>query len=56
MFFLGSGKAFLNFRNTWLNRLNEAVMPFCDKGRFAIVAFVFLCYIKNSEIMDKERQ
>ncbi|WP_139796305.1 hypothetical protein [Sporomusa malonica] len=26
--FLGAGKAFLNFGNTWLNRLNEAVMPF----------------------------
>jgi len=28
MFFLGAGKAFLNFQNTWLSRLNEAVMPF----------------------------
>jgi hypothetical protein len=28
MFFLGAGKAFLNFQNTWLRRLNEAVMPF----------------------------
>jgi glucan biosynthesis protein C len=28
MFFLGAGKAFLNFKNTWLSRLNEAVMPF----------------------------
>lgn len=28
MFFLGAGKAFLNFQNAWLSRLNEAVMPF----------------------------
>lgn len=28
MFFLGAGKAFLNFENACLNRLNEAVMPF----------------------------
>lgn len=28
MFFLGAGKAFLNFRTTWLKAINEAVMPF----------------------------
>ncbi|AJQ28469.1 acyltransferase family protein [Pelosinus fermentans] len=28
MFFLGAGKAFLNFQNSWLSKLNEAVMPF----------------------------
>ena len=28
MFFLGAGKAFLNFQNAWLSKLNEAVMPF----------------------------
>lgn len=28
MFFLGAGKASLDFRTTWLSRINEAVMPF----------------------------
>lgn len=28
MFFLGVGKAFLDFKNTWLTYLNQATMPF----------------------------
>jgi len=28
MFFLGAGKTFLNFKNSWLSRLNEGIMPF----------------------------
>jgi len=50
MFFLGAGKAFLNFKNTWLEYLNQATMPFYMLQQSVIMIIGFQIVQWNSGI------
>ncbi|MBU2699360.1 hypothetical protein Ga0466249_000439 [Sporomusaceae bacterium BoRhaA] len=53
MFFIGAGKAFLNFRNTWLTYLNQATMPFYMLQQTIIIIIGFQVVQWNSGIALK---